>query len=176
MEYVISIFLCEKDSDIEGFLKNRAIDFEKAGKSRTFFIFDEESDDFNILAYYTIALQVLNIPETYSNRKIKDLDGMFSKSNGETIYAFPAILIGQLAKNDTFKSCISGEEIMQFCMSTIMDGQIRLSGRIIMLECKEVQYLLDLYGKFGFEKIEREYKKGDLLQFVRKLNEEEIMR
>lgn len=34
---LISIFLCSKDNDIENFLKERAIAFERLGKSRTFF-------------------------------------------------------------------------------------------------------------------------------------------
>ena len=38
---LISIFVCEKDADIENFLKDRAIQFEKLGKSRPFLIYDE---------------------------------------------------------------------------------------------------------------------------------------
>jgi hypothetical protein len=34
-------FYVKKDRDIESFLKNRAIKFEKLGKSRTFILFDE---------------------------------------------------------------------------------------------------------------------------------------
>ena len=41
---LISIFVCKKDKDIEFFLKNRAIKFEKLGKSRTFFVYDEDED------------------------------------------------------------------------------------------------------------------------------------
>jgi len=33
---LISIFLCANDNDIETFLKERAITFEKLGKSRSF--------------------------------------------------------------------------------------------------------------------------------------------
>lgn len=43
---LISIFVCEKDPDIESFLKNKAILFEKIGKSRTFLVFDEEAEEF----------------------------------------------------------------------------------------------------------------------------------
>ena len=49
---LISIFVCHKDLDIENFLKEKAILFEKLGKSRTYLIFDEEDDDFKILAYF----------------------------------------------------------------------------------------------------------------------------
>lgn len=58
------------------FLKEKSVYFEKIGKSRTFFIFDEESDTFKILAYFTLAIQVLRLPKKLlSGRKIKDLDG-----------------------------------------------------------------------------------------------------
>lgn len=60
---LISIFDCVKDADIETFLKSRAIQFVKLGKSRTFFIYDEDQDEFHILAYFTLALQVLKIPD-----------------------------------------------------------------------------------------------------------------
>ena len=54
---LISIFVCSKDSDVENFLKERAIAFEWMGKSRTFLIFNENEEEFKVLAYFTLALQ-----------------------------------------------------------------------------------------------------------------------
>lgn len=106
---LISIFVCEKDKDIENFLKEKAILFEKLGKSRTYFVFDEEDDDFKILAYFTLAIQVLKVPKKLlSGRKTKNFDGFSSKIKGEKITEFPAILIGQLGKNDLYSGSISG--------------------------------------------------------------------
>jgi len=48
---LISIFVCEKDTDIESFIKNRALMFEKLGKCRTFLIYDEDEEDFRVLAW-----------------------------------------------------------------------------------------------------------------------------
>ena len=76
---LISIFECSKDTDIENFLKYKAIAFEKLGKSRTFFIYDEDKEGFTILAYFTLALQVLKVPEILSNRNIKNFDGFNAK-------------------------------------------------------------------------------------------------
>ncbi len=59
----ISIFVCHKNEDIEHFLQEKAIPFEKLGKSRTYFIYDEDAEEFCILAYFTLALQVFKIPE-----------------------------------------------------------------------------------------------------------------
>ena len=98
---LISIFVCKKDMDIENFLKEKAILFEKMGKSRTYFLYDEEDDEFKILAYFTLAIQVLKVPEELlSGRKTKIYDGFSSKIRGIKITEFPAILIGQFGKNE----------------------------------------------------------------------------
>jgi predicted GNAT family N-acyltransferase len=173
---LISIFNCEKDKDIENFIRERAILFEKLGKSRTYLIFDEDEEEFKVLAYFTLAMQVLKIPEDLlSNRKTKFLDGFSSKIRGEKITEFPTILIGQVGKNDLFKELISGNEIMQYCLSTVFKGQAVLAGRIIMLECKDVPYIINLYKKFGFQKLEKDYDEDEHIQMIKILEEDEII-
>jgi predicted GNAT family N-acyltransferase len=172
---LISVFVCEKDKDIESFLKEKAILFEKLGKSRTYFIFNEDEDEFNILAYFTLAMQVLKVPEELlSGRKTKVLDGFSSKIRGSKITEFPTILIGQIGKNDLYRELISGFEVMEYCLSTVFKGQAVLGGRIIMLECKEIPYIVNLYERFGFQKLERDYKEDELLQMIKVLEEDEI--
>lgn len=39
---LLSSFSCEKDEDIEYFLHNRAIEFEKLSKARTYLVLDQE--------------------------------------------------------------------------------------------------------------------------------------
>ena len=90
---LIACFLPSKNDKI----KEKAILFEKSGKSRTFFIFDEDAEHLAILAYFTIALQVLKIPENYSNNQIKRFDGFNAKIGGKKILELPTILIGQFA-------------------------------------------------------------------------------
>ncbi|OIJ14281.1 hypothetical protein BKP37_08890 [Anaerobacillus alkalilacustris] len=175
---LISIFVCKKDPDIENFLKEKAIIFEKLGKSRTYLIFDEDSDDeLRILAYFTLALQVLKIPEDLlSRRKTKVFDGFSAKIGGEKITEFPAILIGQFGKNELFLGSLTGNEMMQYCLYTLMEGQARLGGRIVMLECQDIPYLIDFYSQFGFFKIEKDYEEGELLQMIKILQEGEVIR
>ena len=172
---LISIFVCKKDADIENFLKDKAILFEKIGKSRTFFIYDEDKEGFTILAYFTLALQVLKVPEILSKRNIKNFDGFSAKIHGEKITEFPTILIGQFAKNDLYKDEISGNELMQYCLNTVFDGQMHVGGRIIMLECKNISYLIQFYNQFGFVKLDKDYHDGELLQLIKVLREEELI-
>ena len=175
-EELISIFMCKKDIDIESFIKTKAILFEKLGKSRTYFIYDEDREDFQILAYYTIAIQVLKIPDgMLSGNMIKRLDGLSANVRGNRISEFPTILIGQIGKNDKFSQSITGSEVIEYCLATIFEGQEKLGGRIIMLECKDVPYLIRLYKKFGFDLLEKDYENGELLQMIRLLDEDEII-
>lgn len=64
---------------------------------------------------------------------------------------------------------------MEYCLITLLKGQARLGGRIIMLECKDVPYIISLYEKFGFQKLEKEYEEEELLQMVKILEEDEII-
>jgi len=63
---------------------------------------------------------------------------------------------------------------MEYCLSTVFKGQAVLGGRIIMLECKEIPYIVNLYERFGFQKLERDYKEDELLQMIKVLEEDEI--
>ncbi|MDR2568941.1 MAG: hypothetical protein LBD23_01420 [Oscillospiraceae bacterium] len=159
----ISSFSCEINPDIKGFLVNRAIPFERAFKSKTYFLMDEEQfakGNFVILAYFTVALKVLKIFELgLSNRTIKELDGFSAKMDGEVIYDFPVYLIGQVAKNDTYKSAISGETVIDRAVSVIGYAQGKVGGRVVLVECENVPYLLDFYKKLGFKAIREDTDK-----------------
>ncbi len=158
--------------------------FEKLGKSRTFFIYEDTEDDengekeeeFKILAYFTLGLQVLKVPEElFSGRKTKVLDGFSSKIRGNKITEFPTILIGQLGKNELYKDSILGPDVMHYCLATLLEGQARLGGRIVMLECKNIPYLISLYEDFGFQLIDKDYEEDELRQMIKILEEDEII-
>jgi len=110
-----------------------------------------------------------------SGNKTKYLDGFSSKRKGKIITEFPTILIGQLGKNDLYEDCITGSEVMHYCLATLLRGQARLGGRIILLECKDIPYLIKLYEGFGFQKLEKDYEEDELLEMIKILQEEEII-
>ncbi len=173
---VISEFNCSKNADVLNFIKNKAIQYEKINKSRTYFILDEDSIEkgvLNILAYFTIALKVLSIktirsPDNeikVSNNKIRKLDGLSAKRNNEIIEDIPVFLIGQLAKNDKFWQCISGKVIIDYAVSTLHKAQEILGGRVILIECENRKKLINAYINNGFEIIRQD---GDnLIQMIR---------
>lgn len=117
----------------------------------------------------------MKVPDKLSNRKIKELDGYSAKLRGEVITELPAILIGQFGKNDIHRDKISGAELMDFCLEKVFEGQEILGGRILLLECKDVEYLYTFYERFGFHKIEKEYTPTEYRQMIRLLTESELV-
>lgn len=79
LKQFLSSFSCIEDEDIESFLNNRAIEFERLSKSRTYLICDEEQlannglDCITIYGYISVALKILTIPKEISNRMRKEL-------------------------------------------------------------------------------------------------------
>ena len=171
VDEVISSFCCDKDRDIQHFLCNNAIRFEKSGKSKTYFLFSEErlaERKFALLAYFSVALQVLKVAGLdLSNRKIKELDGFSAKRSGETLTEFPVYLIGQLSKNDTHKDDITGKTIIDHAMSVISAAQEKVGGRIVLVECNNEPHLLNFYTANGFTDIRQDKDKH--MQMIRML-------
>lgn len=168
---VISVFKCEKDPDIENFIKDKAIIYERKAKSRTYLIFDEEAilaGKFRLLAYFAIAMQTLKIPEGTSPSQIRRLDGLYTRKGDGLITEIPAFLIGQLGKNDLYTGEIAGDEIIDYALSVILRAQEIIGGRIVFIECQDKLELKEFYSSNGF-KVFRQDPDDKLIQMVRLL-------
>lgn len=168
---VISVFKCGRDPDIENFIKSKAITYEKKAKSRTYLVFDEEvmnEGEFDLLAYFTIAMQTLKIPEGTSPSQIRKLEGLYSRKGDGLITEIPAFLIGQLGKNDLHAGDIPGDEIMDYALSVIFRAQEIIGGRVVFIECMEKPKLIEFYSRNGF-KIFRQDPDDKLIQMARLL-------
>lgn len=157
-------FHCVQDSDIELFLHTRAVEFEKLSKARTYLICDENQfleDNFTldkliVYGYIALAIKILSVPETTSNRMRKELDGLSAKIHGRVINDFPCFLIGQLARNsDVKKELLSGELLLEKAFSIIEVAVNAVGGRYILIECLENEKLIAFYQRNGFTEIAR---------------------
>ncbi|MCL1986720.1 MAG: hypothetical protein FWG64_01945 [Firmicutes bacterium] len=153
----IQNFRC-KDVDVENFLKNKAFDFERRNKSRTYLIFEGA----NLVAYYTLSLYSLVFDDSISKNVVKKIDG-FSKS----VQSVGITLIGQLGKDLNLGKNISGAYLLDECLSAIIDVQRIVGGRYTMLECAEIPKVVEFYRNNGFEVLQRADDK--YLRMVKKL-------
>lgn len=159
---LLSSFSCAQDQDIEAFLHNRAMNFERLSKSRTYLIVDEHDvptmklTNVTIYGYFSLALKVLSVPDGVSNRLRKEIDGFSAKYRGQAINYFPCYLIGQLARNSTISaSMLKGDEIISMAHGVISAAVAIVGGPYAMIECKDNQKLINFYSANGYQEIAR---------------------
>ncbi len=171
---ILSSFSCDKDKDIEFFLWNKAVDFEKVSKSRTYLFCDYQEFSENpivVLGYFTLSLKVLILPDELSVHARKELDGFRGKIHGIPIKEIPCFLIGQLAKNSNIaNNPISGKKLLTYANSIIKSVISSIGGRIILIECQENEKLLKFYSDNGFYEFVRDsYNDKTMVQLLKKI-------
>jgi hypothetical protein len=141
--------------------------YEKRSKSRTYLFVDEEAlanQQVIIIAYFTISLKTLFIGSDISKTKIKQLDGLFNKATNVSAY-----LIGQLGKNDLYKTEITGKEIIDYAINILEQVQELVGGRFVLIECLDKPKLIEFYTNNGFMVLQKD-ENDKLIQLVRFFN------
>lgn len=161
------------------FLRDKAVSFEVLSKARTYLVVDgDQADDpdiqlkdLRILGYFALALKVLSIPDSFSNRKRKELDGLSAKLRGEVIKDIPCYLIGQLARNDKASSEeLTGKQLLEMAFSVIQNSVDAVGGRIVMVECRDEESLVSFYQDNDFVVVaEQSDNDRPMKQMIRKI-------
>jgi hypothetical protein len=156
---IVSGFVCAKDDDIDSFIKTKAALFDRKGKSKTHFLLDEDAllhGRIEIVAFFSLAIQLLKIPEGATNAKIRRLDGLYSRKGGSPITEIPSFLIGQLAKNDKYANVFPGKMLLEYALSAIAEAERIVGGRVAYVECRDVPELVSFYERNGFKALRRD--------------------
>lgn len=141
-------------------MHKKALIFDERNKSKTYFLVN---DKFDLLAYFTISLHILKLSSHISKTIRKNLDG-FRKD----IDDLPCYLIGQLGRNENVnKSDISGNTIISAAIDTIKQAQDLIGGRIVLIECANIQNLLCFYQSNDFKILQQS---KHLTQLIAKLS------
>jgi len=88
--------------------------------------------------------------------QLRRLDGLYSKRGGEQISEVPSYLIGQLAKNDSYKTQIDGSIVLEYAMSIISKAELLVGGRVVYIECRDIPMLIAFYERNGFKLLRRD--------------------
>jgi hypothetical protein len=146
LSQMIEGFFCAKDPDVEWFIKNNALNYERKGLSRTYLYVIHQEDDPIIVAYFTLAITATSFEGISRSRKAKVLG---FKPGRDAKDHFGGILVGQLARADGFDSSdISGQEMIEDAEELIEKGRYYLGGKIVYLDCKDP--LIKFYEKNGY--------------------------
>lgn len=147
---LLQTFKCDQNLDLQDFLHNKALVFEKNLRSRTYLYIDNNTK--NIVAYFTIAINTL-YTDDISSKVIKLLDGY--RDNTESI---PCFLIGQLGKSDLYKNIKLGQFIIEDAIEIIDNSQMSLGGRFILLDSINIKEVISFYEDNLFFVIEDNQK------------------
>ena len=146
-------FTCEREKDLEIFLRNKAITYDNSNLGKTSLIIDKDSFDqgkLDVMAFFTIGQTSVDIGALSNNKKKKLLGSVPGR---DKLLSYQAYLIGQLGRSDMYTTDdISGETILNECYAEIRKVQRIVGGRLLLLECREHMFEL-FYQKKGFEKL-----------------------
>lgn len=145
---LLETFGCTRNMDLQDFLHNKAITFEKNLKSRTYLYIDNTAQE--VSAYFTVTISTLHT-DSISSEVIELLDGY--KDNVNSI---PCFLIGQLGKSDKFKLQKIGEYILNDAIEIIDQSQKSLGGRFVLLDAINKEHVIKFYEANAFFPIEND--------------------
>ena len=144
---ILSDFSCEKNAEIETFIKKDAIEFAKKKMSITHLLLDENS---NLIAFYTLTHKSITVPDKLlsnnSRRKIQRY-AQIDVDDNYKIYTASAFLIAQLGKNftDNRNLKVDGNWLMKSAMEVLLEVQHEIGGGVVYLECEDKPQLLEFY-------------------------------
>lgn len=174
-------FCCPINEDVEYFIKHKAIEFSKRGWSRTHLVFMSHKKKLALVGYFTLANKnILITKKSLSKTKMKTISSFGQYDHNQKGYLIAAPLLAQFGKNFKYVSekLISGDELMQIALDKIAMIQYDLGGRLLYLECEDVECLISFYEKHGFvksgkrslDKDETHLKGEYLIQMIKIMN------
>lgn len=158
-------------NDIEIFLHEKAIKYEKDSISSTHLVFNENG---TLVGYFSIANKGLVITEynykilsntqkrklTYSGRKLEN-----------SVYIVNSYLLGQIGKNYNIskEEMIEGIDLLTLAFNLILEAKKIINAKYVWLECENKNKLIDFYNNFGFQKIKDFRSENNLTVMIMKL-------
>lgn len=163
-------FKCPLEKDLEDFLINNAIRYEKGNIGKTYLFVNSkelEESKFVVDAYVTLAIKSIDISAMSGKAKRKMLGNYPGRDAINNISAF---LIGQLGRSEGCNSEeISGEDLLNECYAIFKQASELVGGELIILECREHMYE-KFYEHQGFKKIRDSLNEDGLFELYKKLN------
>lgn len=170
IEEALKKFSCQRETDLEDFLVNKSIPYEKTGFGKTYLCIDDEAlknEEFSIMAYFTIAQKSIDI-SVLSKKKKRKVLGEYPGRDG--LNSVPAYLIGQLGRCDKYDSNdLSGQQLLNECYHAISLAAMIVGGNLLVLECREHMYD-KFYCNQGYKKLYDELNEEGLYTLYKKID------
>lgn len=161
---ILSTFSCHYNKDVDDFLHNKAIEFSKQGIANTHLVVSNFKDEVVIVGYFALAQKYFLLDKNSVSKTLRKKVSKFGKYDREIKkYIIPAPLIGQLGKNKNggINNLITGDELLKIACEYIESVFFILGGKVIYLECEDIDSLLSFYESNGFVKFGERKRDSD---------------
>lgn len=155
LRQVLSEFSCEKNPDVEKFIKEQSIEFAKKQQSVTYLVFS--TDDVQLLGYFAITIKPITVnEEPFSNTVKRKLARVSELNEQNHTYNLAAYLIAQLGKNyhSGANERITGKELLGLALKQIQQLQYLAGGMVVFVETLNEEKLLSFYRDKGFQQFD----------------------
>lgn len=146
LKQILSEFSCDKNLDVERFLKQQAVEFTKKNQSVTYLVFENENAA--LVGYFTITIKPISInANNFSNTMNRKIARVSELNEMDGTYTLSAYLIAQLGKNfsDQTSEKITGKQLLQAAIDTIKKLQYMAGGMVVFLEAENNDKLMQFY-------------------------------
>ena len=157
----LNTFKCSLNQDIENFLYNKAITFEKKLRARTYLLLNKNT--LEVAGYFSIAISMLYANEV-KEKILLEIGDLQTKKD------IPCLLIGQIAKSDNYKNVKLGDTLMEHAIEKLEVANEIIGGRFILLDAINNEKIINFYKSFGFFEIE-EIKSKENIKMIRSFYE-----
>lgn len=155
LRHILSEFSCEKNPDVERFVKKQSIEFAKKQQAVTYLVFSTE--DAELVGYFSITIKPIIVNAVpFSNTTKKKLARVSEFNEQNNTYNMAAYLIAQLGKNynNGANKRISGEELLGLAIKQVQQLQYLAGGMVVFLETLNEEKLLSFYQNKGFQQFD----------------------
>lgn len=142
LEEFLSNFECQINLDIQNFVRNKAIDFEKRGIAVTHLVFLGHTNDF--VGFFTLAIKILEVNVQSMSKSLAKRLARFGEIEEDNTIKIPAILIAQFGKNLSadIEKPISGVELMELALAYVTKAQSIVVGASSISNAKTTKTFL----------------------------------
>ena len=148
---LLKTFSCEISNDLQDFLHNKAITFERNLRSRTYLYANNENK--SIVAYFTLAINYLET-DKFKSEIIQILSGYASYTDKTN--AIPCYLIRQLAIRDEYRKQGIGNFLLTDALKIADNAQTSFGGRFVLIDSVNNDKVINFYEQNSFIAIEND--------------------
>ena len=163
----LSSFAVPLNSEVEDFIRNKALQATKLKSSISYLVIDEDLAD--VVGYFTLLVKPFTIQAASLSSKNRRLIARFAEENTEAgDYTASVYLIAQIGKNYAIEEPlqISGGDLLNMALDKLRAAQDLVGGKLVLVEREaDRAKLLEFYNANGFKSWNGRYDRKDQVQY-----------